>query len=268
MTHSHTFVARLRGAGVEPGDPDELRIKKSIMVFAMGLMTVAPMVWLALYWLLGLQLSATLPFAFQLISVLTLAVYIMTGGFRFFQYAQLGLFLFFPFVAQLSIGNFISASGVVLWGILAPIVAVAVLGPRLDALFPVFHLTHRSHPALLRSSHVLAVILLRQSLAGEAAAGDAPEQKGAHGFRMTQGEKQRGPATGRAAADDGGKGAQLPEQLVNVVGPDLIFRINAIDDDIGRTAVAPVEDDDAVAALGHAGSEQLDAADIAPAAGR
>ena len=47
MTHSHTFVARLRGAGVEPGDPDELRIKKSIMVFAMGLMTTAPMVWLA-----------------------------------------------------------------------------------------------------------------------------------------------------------------------------------------------------------------------------
>jgi len=130
MTYTHTFVARLRCAGVEPGDPDELRIKKSIMVFAMGLMTVAPMVWLALYWLLGLQLSATLPFAFQLISVLTLAVYIMTGGFRFFQYAQLGLFLFFPFVAQLLIGNFISASGVVLWGILAPIVAVPVLGPR------------------------------------------------------------------------------------------------------------------------------------------
>jgi len=54
----------------------------------------------------------------------------MSGGFRSFQYAQLGLFLFFPFVVQLSIGNFTSASGVVLWGILAPIVAVPVLGPR------------------------------------------------------------------------------------------------------------------------------------------
>lgn len=130
MTHSQTFVARLRGAGVGPDDSDELRIKKSIMVFAMGLMTAAPMFWLALYWLLGLQLSATLPFAYQLISVLTLVVYITTGGFRFFQYTQLGLFLFFPFVSQLLIGNFISASGVVLWGILAPIVAVPVLGPR------------------------------------------------------------------------------------------------------------------------------------------
>jgi len=130
MTHSQSFVARLRVAGVEPGDSNDLRIRKSIMVFAMGLMTAAPMFWLVLYRLLGLQLSATLPFAFQVISVATLVIYIVTGAFRFFQYTQLGLFLFFPFVVQLSIGNFISASGVVLWGILAPIIAIPVLGPR------------------------------------------------------------------------------------------------------------------------------------------
>jgi class 3 adenylate cyclase len=100
------------------------------MVFAMGLMTAVPMLWLVLYRLLGLKLSATLPFAFQVVSVVTLVIYIVTGAFRFFQYAQLGLFLFFPFVVQLSIGNFISASGVVLWGILAPIIAIPVLGPR------------------------------------------------------------------------------------------------------------------------------------------
>jgi len=130
MMHPHTFLARLRNAGVEPGDSNDLRIRKSIMVFAMGLMTAAPMFWLALYWLLGLKLSATLPVALQLVSVVTLVIYIMTGGFRFFQYAQLGLFLFFPFIVQLSMGSFVSASGAVLWGILAPIVAVLVLGPR------------------------------------------------------------------------------------------------------------------------------------------
>jgi adenylate cyclase len=130
MAHPQTFVARLRSAGVDPGDSDDLRIRKSTMVFAMGLMTAAPMFWLALYWLLGLQLSATLPFGYQMVSVATLLIFIATGAFRFFQYAQLSLFLFFPFVVQLSIGNFISASGAVLWGIMAPIVAVPVLGPR------------------------------------------------------------------------------------------------------------------------------------------
>jgi adenylate cyclase len=141
MTHAQPFFARLRSAGVEPGDSDDLRIRKSIMVFAMGLMTAAPMFWLALYWLLGLQLSVTLPLAYQLVSVATLVLYVMTGGFRLFQYAQLGLFLFFPFVVQLVIGNFIAASGVVLWGIMAPIVAVPVLGPRASIPWLAAHVT-------------------------------------------------------------------------------------------------------------------------------
>jgi len=130
MTNPQTLVARLRTAGIEPGDSGDLRIRKSIMVFAMGLMTAMPMFGLALYWLLGLQLSASLPLTYQLLSVASLIVYAATGRYRFFVYAQLGLFLYFPFIAQLSIGNFVSASGVVLWGILAPIVAVPVLGPR------------------------------------------------------------------------------------------------------------------------------------------
>ena len=130
MTDLRGFIARLRTAGIEAGDSDDLRTRKSIMVFAMGLMTAMPMIGLALYWLLGLQLSASLPLTYQLLSVASLIVYAATGSFRFFVYAQLGLFLYFPFVAQLSIGNFVSASGVVLWGILAPIVAVPVLGPR------------------------------------------------------------------------------------------------------------------------------------------
>ena len=135
MTTDHTtaplsFVARLRRAGIEPEDSDDLRIRKTIMVFAMALMTAAPMFWLALYWMLGQQLSATLPLAYQVVSIATLLVFVKTGRFDFFRYTQLALFLFFPFVVQLTIGNFISASGAVLWGILAPVTAVLVLGGR------------------------------------------------------------------------------------------------------------------------------------------
>ncbi len=124
------FLQRLRHAGIEPADSDDLKVRKSVLVFAMGLMTAAPMCWLALYWFMGQQLSATLPLAYQLISVGTFLVYVWTRNFAFFQYAQLCLFLFFPFIVQLSIGGFISASGVVLCGILAPVVAVPVLGAR------------------------------------------------------------------------------------------------------------------------------------------
>ena len=129
-TTNSTFIARLRSAGILPSDPQHLRIRKSVLVFAMGLMTAAPMFWLALYWSMGLQLSANVPFTYQIISVATFLLYIRGGNFTLFSYAQLALFLFFPFVVQLAIGNFVSASGVVLWGLLAPVVAVLVLGGR------------------------------------------------------------------------------------------------------------------------------------------
>jgi class 3 adenylate cyclase len=130
LTAPPSFIARLRLAGISPDDPEELRIRKSVLVFAMGLMTAAPMFWLALYWTMGLQLSATVPFAYQLISVATFLVYVRGGYFGFFSYAQLALFLFFPFIVQLGIGSFITSSGAVLWGVVAPVVAVLVLGGR------------------------------------------------------------------------------------------------------------------------------------------
>lgn len=130
MLNTRNFIARLRSAGIRPEDPEDLKIRKSVLVFAMGLMTAAPMFWLGLYWLMGLQLSASLPLSYQLFSVATFLIFVQTGNFGFFRYTQLTLFLFFPFVVQLAIGNFISASGVVLWGILAPVVAVLVLSGR------------------------------------------------------------------------------------------------------------------------------------------
>lgn len=130
MTSASSFTARLRHAGIEPDDPEDLKIRKTVLVFAMGLMTAAPMFWLALYWMMGLQLSATLPLGYQLVSVATLLIYAWNGRFQQFCVSQLLLFLFFPVAAQLSIGNFISASGVVLWGVLAPVVAVMTLGAR------------------------------------------------------------------------------------------------------------------------------------------
>ena len=124
------FIHRLRQAGIAQDDPEDLKIRKTVLVFAMGLMTAAPMFWLALYWMMGLQFSATLPLGYQFVSVTTLLIYVYSRNFSFFCISQLALFLFFPVAAQLSIGNFISASGVVLWGIMSPVVAVMTLGGR------------------------------------------------------------------------------------------------------------------------------------------
>jgi adenylate cyclase len=99
-------------------------------MFATGLASVASMLWLVIYWSLGPQFSSTLPFAFQILLATNLAVYIKWGNFDFFRLSQLALFLFFPFVVQWSIGNFITASGITIWGLLAPVGAILFFGVR------------------------------------------------------------------------------------------------------------------------------------------
>jgi len=130
MAGSSSLLERLRTAGIDPSDSEELRLNKSLLMFATGLASVASMLWLVIYWSLGPKLSATLPFAFQILLSTNLALYMRSGNFDFFRLSQLALFLFFPFVVQWSIGNFITASGITIWGLLAPVGAILFMGVR------------------------------------------------------------------------------------------------------------------------------------------
>lgn len=130
MTAEQTFLDRLRHAGISPTDSEELRLQKSLLIFATGLISCASMVWLLIYWQLGPRFSSNLPFALQLLLVGNLLVYLKTLDFNVFRVVQLSLFLFTPFVAQWSIGSFITASGISIWALLAPVGAVLFIGPR------------------------------------------------------------------------------------------------------------------------------------------
>ncbi|MGA8055217.1 MAG: hypothetical protein WCA12_15410, partial [Burkholderiales bacterium] len=87
MSSFSTFIGRLRTAGVEPGDSEDLKLRKQLLMFAMGLMTATPVLWLALYWMMGLEVSASLPFGYQLVSLATLVAYLVTNNFNFFRVA-------------------------------------------------------------------------------------------------------------------------------------------------------------------------------------
>jgi len=128
-----SFFHRLRTAGITEHDSEDERLNKTLLVFATGLVTLASTLWLAIYWSLGLRLSASLPLAFGATPTANLLLYAHTGNFRLFRLSQLALFLFFPFIAQWSLGNFLSASGILLWGLLAPVGAILFLGVRESA---------------------------------------------------------------------------------------------------------------------------------------
>lgn len=99
---------------------------KNLLIVTAAFMNFAVVVWLAIYWLMGLSFSANVPLAYQFVSVVSLAYYFRTKNFEVFRFVQLSLFLFAPFIMQWSLGSSVTSSGVTLWALLAPIAALVV----------------------------------------------------------------------------------------------------------------------------------------------
>jgi class 3 adenylate cyclase len=116
--------------GAEVMDTQEDKLRKSLLIFASAFMTFGVMLWLAIYWMMGLNFSSNIPLGYQAISVASLAYYMRTRNFEVLRFIQLNLFLFAPFIMQWSIGSSITSSGVALWALLAPIGALVVSGWR------------------------------------------------------------------------------------------------------------------------------------------
>ena len=108
----------------------EDKLHRDLLIFASAFMNLAVVLWLAIYWIMGLHFSTTVPLTYQVISVASLAHFLKYKNFEIFRFIQLSLFLFAPFIMQWSIGSSVTASGVMLWALLAPIGALVVKGWR------------------------------------------------------------------------------------------------------------------------------------------
>ncbi len=108
----------------------EQKLAGDMLLFSTGLMMFASVLWLAVYWSLGQRFSTSIPLIFQGLSTCTIIFYLRTRKLGIFCLMQLSLFLFTPFVLQWTIGNFVNASGVSLWALLAPVGAIVILGTR------------------------------------------------------------------------------------------------------------------------------------------
>jgi len=119
-------VAQLPAVTEETADTQEDKLHRNLLVFAAAFMNLAVVLWLAIYWIMGLHFPANVPLLYQLVSVASLVYYFKTKRFKQFRTIQLSLFLFAPFIMQWSIGSSITSSGVMLWALLAPIGALVV----------------------------------------------------------------------------------------------------------------------------------------------
>ena len=93
-------------------------------------MATLSFVWVGTYAVLGLWLSAAIPFVYQLASAASIYTFARTRRYRLFRTSQLWMSLMLPFVLQWSLGGFATSSAVSLWGVTWPLGALLFVGAR------------------------------------------------------------------------------------------------------------------------------------------
>lgn len=79
---------------------------------------------------MGLPVSATIPLAYQVVSLVSIVAFARTKRYRLFRATQLTLMLLLPFLLQWSLGGFAASSVVSLWALIAPLGALMFVGTR------------------------------------------------------------------------------------------------------------------------------------------
>jgi class 3 adenylate cyclase len=124
------WVQRLVEIGALPSDSAELRVRKAVLVLSATLMASLSSVWVVTYAVLGLWVSAAIPFAYQLASAASIYTFARTRRYVLFRQSQLGMSLVLPFALQWSLGGFENSSAVCLWAITSPLGALLFAGAR------------------------------------------------------------------------------------------------------------------------------------------
>lgn len=124
------MIERAARFGALPDDSEETRLRKASLVLSVLLITALSTAWTSLYFIKGLPLSGSIPLTYQVVSVLSVIVFVRTKQFRFFRTSQLFLMALLPVALHWSLGGFFPSSGVVLWAFFAPLGALLFAGTK------------------------------------------------------------------------------------------------------------------------------------------
>ncbi|MGH2554694.1 MAG: adenylate/guanylate cyclase domain-containing protein [Actinomycetota bacterium] len=124
------LLDHLAGVGTLPTDSDQDRLRKATLTLLTLLIVPLATIWVVTYGALGLWLSASIPFAYQVLSLASLLWFARTKRYGFFRFSQLFLMLLLPFALQWTLGGFRASSAVAVWAFASPLAALAFVGPR------------------------------------------------------------------------------------------------------------------------------------------
>jgi guanylate cyclase len=122
-------LARLSRVGADPGDDDEARLRKGLLVLlAVGVWPIS-FTWAMLFLALG-SWTGLLAAAYLAISVASIVLFARTGNAKLLLRIQLLDIVIAPTISMAPLGGFLGSGAVGLWGLLAPLGALVFGGVR------------------------------------------------------------------------------------------------------------------------------------------
>jgi signal transduction histidine kinase/DNA-binding response OmpR family regulator/HPt (histidine-containing phosphotransfer) domain-containing protein len=113
--------------GAQPGESDETRLRKRLILIFTGAMSLAGLIWGSLsYFLYTNPIAPVLPYAYALLSIGNVFLFARTHNFQRFRFIQLALSLLLPFLMMIALGGFVQGSATILWSLIAPLGALLV----------------------------------------------------------------------------------------------------------------------------------------------
>jgi adenylate cyclase len=124
------ITARLMTASALPTDPPDVLVRKAALTLVAAVIIPLATIWVVTYAVLGLWVPASIPLAYQVLSLAGLITFLRTKRYGPFRALQLVLMLLLPFALQWSLGGFRASSAVSIWAFVAPMGALVFAGPR------------------------------------------------------------------------------------------------------------------------------------------
>ena len=120
-------LARLAEVGAEPGDDEETRLQKALLVLIAILILPIAGTWAVLYLTFGAW-TGWVAVLYAIVSVASIAVFARTRDFGMLLNIQLLAIAMAPTLSMAFVGGWLPTGGVGLWGIMAPLGALVFRG--------------------------------------------------------------------------------------------------------------------------------------------
>lgn len=118
------LFAYLSSAACLPGDSEEDRLRKAVLILLSAAWSVAGLLWGCIYLAFGLPLSASIPLGYSVFAAAGLALFIRTRRYQLFLSLQLVLISLLPFLLQMTLGGYSASGAIVIWAVMAPVTAL------------------------------------------------------------------------------------------------------------------------------------------------